>query len=114
MYNEKIETLPVSIQNEIRETLKAYDEVNVEFEYGEYRVLTGVMLTATYAPDHRFVGTYKANEVFTLEERTINYAESFHDFPIWYKGKRDYRMMNDCGYDWSIKFKMENGNLVRA
>ena len=106
--------LPGGVQDKARNILKAYDEVNIIFEYGEYRVSAGLALTATYAPDHKFIGVAYAEDIFTEEERIINYAESFHEFPSNYKGKRDYRMMNSIGHDWSVRFKLENGNLVIA
>ena len=110
----KLNDLPMNVQNKVRNTLKAYDEVTVDFENGDYHVMTGCLLKASYAPDFRSVGTFKAKEVFTEDERTINYVESFHDFPIWYKGKRDYRMLKEVGYDWDAKFALVDGSIVRA
>ena len=111
---ERFETLPIEVQEQCKNTLKAYDSVNVIFEYGKYHVSTMIGITATYAEDHEYIGNVYADDIFTEEERIINYAESFHDFSPLYKGKRDYKMMNDAGYDWNIKFKMVDGILVRA
>jgi hypothetical protein len=107
--------LPQEVQNKITNTLKAYDKVFVIYEYGEYHVSVGVALKAIYADDHKVIGTYHADEIFTPEERAINYIESFHEFPPSYNGKRDYLMLNEVGNDWSVKFKYDNdGNIVRA
>ena len=101
-------------QNKVKDTLKAYSNVNVVYEYGEYHFSPSISLKATYAPDHKFIGTVYADDIFTEEERMVNYIEAFHEYPIQYKGKRDYAMLKEVGYDWDAKFKMENGNLVRA
>ena len=106
--------LPLNVQEEMKETLKAFPEVNVWFAYGEYHVSTCHVIKRDYAPDEKFIGTWKAADVFTAEEQIINYVESFHDYPIEYKGRRDYRMLNSIGNNWDIKFKMENGNIVLA
>ena len=101
-------------QNEIKEILKAYNEVHVVYEYGQYHFSTGIALRATYAPDHEFIGTVYADDIFTEEERIINYMEAFHEYSPLYKGRRNYRMLNEIGHDWSIRFKMVNGEIVRA
>lgn len=104
--------LPKEVQNHIKNTLKAFPEETVTYENGAYHY--GVCLKANYAADYKYIGTYKDTDIYNEEERMINYIESFHDYPIEYKGKRDYRMLKEVGYDWSVKFKFENGNLVRA
>ena len=91
---EKFETLPLEVQEQCKDTLKVYDSVNVIFEYGQYKVSTMIGITATYADDHEYIGNVYADDIFTKDERTINYIETFHDYPIWYNGKRDYRMLN--------------------
>lgn len=87
---EQLEALPSDVQTKVLNTLKAYDECSVVFEYGEYHVSTGHCLKAVYADDRKFIGTFYAEDIYTLEERTENYIESFRDYPIWYKGPRDY------------------------
>ena len=109
--NTLLNTLPAEIQNKIIDRLKAYDDVTVSFEYGEYRF--GTVIKAQYAPDHKVIGRFFAKDIFTDEERMLNYCESFHDFPPQYKGKRNYRMFN--GTTWETKFKFdENNNIVIA
>lgn len=109
-----LNTLPIEIREKVKSVLKAYDEVHVIFEYGEYHVSAGISLKAVYADDHKFIGTYKANEIFTPEERIINYVEAFHEYPIQYKGKRDYVWLKSLtSWDDKVKFD-ENGNLVTA
>lgn len=105
---EKFESLPQEVQKEIKSILKAYADVDVWYEYGRYTF--GTALTKKYAPDHRFVGTYRAADVYTEEERIINYVNEFRDFPINYKGERDYAMLKD----YNATFKMVDGNIVVA
>jgi len=105
--------LPQEVQEKAKNTLKAYDEVNVIYEYGEYHVSVGVALKAQYAPDHEVIGRYRAEDIFTDNERIINYVESFHDYPIQYKGKRNYRLFDGIG--WETRFEFDNdGNIVKA
>ena len=109
---KKFEQLPAEVQKEVKEILKAYDRVSVTFENGKYH-FGGACLKATYASDYEVIGDYKDTDIFTEEERIINYVESFHDYPAAYKGKRDYKWLKSLGYDYDIKVKFdENGNLV--
>ena len=111
---EEFEKLPGEIQEKCKSTLKAFDEVSVDFENGAYKVSTGSWIASSYAPDHKFIGVVYADDIFTEKERIINYVESFHSFPIEYKGKRDYQMLNEIGNDWSVKFKFEGEDIVRV
>ena len=85
-------TLPIDEQESIKSTLRAFDEVVVFFEDG--RFTHGVYLKASYAPDHEYIGTYRADEIFTEDERIENYINEFHSYPPSYKGKRDYKLMH--------------------
>ena len=105
--------LPEDVQAEAKETLKAYSKVTVEFANGKFHVFTGCMICKDYAFDQCVCGTYTAEEIYTPEERIINYMESFHDYPVEYKGERDYKMLNELGTNWNAKFAMVNGKLVR-
>lgn len=100
--------LPESLQGRIREYLRAYDTVHVTYENGTYYF--GTFLKKTYAPDFEPIGTFKAKDIFTEEERILNYVNSFHDYPIQYKGKKDYRILSD----YKATYKMVNGNIELA
>lgn len=111
---KNLNTLPNEVQEKAKDILRAYDRVYVIFENGEYHVSAGIGIKNEYASDHEFIGEYTAKEVFTEEERIINYVESFHEYPIQYKGKRDYAWLNSLT-SWECKVKFdENGNLVNA
>jgi hypothetical protein len=86
--------LPENIQQEIKEILRAFDDVNVVFENGRYNVSVGIALTNFYDKDRKFIGTYKAVDIYTEEERIVNYIEEFLDYPIFYKGNRDWKIIN--------------------
>ena len=105
---KKFNELPKEIQDEVKRTLRAYDEETVWFENGRYTY--GVSIQAKYAPDHEYIGTYYAKDVYTDEERIVNYCEEFHSYPMEYKGKRDYDIIRD----YKAKYKMVDGNIVRA
>lgn len=81
--------LPEEVQNHLKDTLRAFSEETVVFENGTYHY--GVCLKSSYAPDHKVIGTYYAKDIFTEAERIENYMNEFHDYPIEYKGHRDYR-----------------------
>lgn len=105
---KKFNELPQEIQEKVKRTLRAYDKETVWFENGKYTY--GIALKAKYASDHEYIGTYYAKDIYTEEERIINYCEEFHDYPIEYKGKRDYNILND----YKAKYKMVDGNIVIA
>ena len=105
--------LPEDVKAQVKKTLRSFDEVNVIYEYGEYHVSTGLAIKCHYADDHEYIGHYKADDIFTPDERIINYVESFHSYPVQYKGKRDYNMINSLTWDDRAKFDEER-NIVRA
>lgn len=104
-----INNLPREIQNEIRETLKCYDEVNVIFENGEYKVRMGYMLQREYSSDFKIIGEFKANEVFSDNERIVNYIESFMGYPIEYKGVKDWDLIKKLG---DLRNEGKNINII--
>lgn len=108
-----LNTLPSEVQEKVKNTLKAYNEVSVIFEDGRYNVTTGTLIKASYSNDHKVIGRYKADEVFTEEEMIINYIEEFKSYPSQYKGKRDYRFINSLERGDKVKFD-ENGDIVKA
>lgn len=105
---KKFNELPENIQNEIKEYLRAYDEVDVTYENGRYHF--GTYLKKQYGTDFEPIGVFKAKEFFTAEERIVNYVNCFHAYPIQYKGKRDYAILKN--YD--AQYKMVDGNIVIA
>lgn len=101
--------LPASVQNEIKNTLRAYDSVTVFYEYGDYHF--GTCLKKKYADDHEYIGTYYAKDIFTEEERILNYVNEFQCYPPQYKGNRDYSIFHTGKRE---TFKMVNGNIEIA
>lgn len=76
---QQLNELPKEIQESVKYILKAYDEVYVTFEYGKYDVSVGICIKSKYGKDHKFIGTFKAEDIFTEEERYKNYKETFGD-----------------------------------
>jgi hypothetical protein len=107
VYMQEFEALPTSVKDQVKETLRAYSRANIVFMNGEYHVTTGICLMSLYPSDHRFIGTVYEEYVYTPDERIINYIETFCDYPIQYKGTRDYDMLR---YMQSCK---ANGEKVR-
>ena len=92
----ELEKLPEHIVKEVRDTLKAYDECHILYQNGKYETSVGIGIYNTYPEDYKFIGTAYVDDIYTIEERTQNYLTVFHDYPGWYKGKRDY--------DWLRKY----------
>ena len=98
--------LPKDVQTTIKNRLRAYDKIDVYYEYGGYHF--GLVLKREYAPDHKVIGTYYAKDIYTEEERILNYVNEFQSYPINYKGKRDYSIFHTGKRE---NFKMVNGNI---
>lgn len=107
-----LNTLPIETIKKVKEMLKAYDEVNVYFEDGTYHVSIGHCLRATYGQDFKNIETYKAKDVYTEQERILNYVNEFQEYPINYKGKRNYKDFS-TGRREVFKFD-NNGDIVIA
>lgn len=114
MTTEAFEALPEDVQKKARSHLRAFNECLIVFEYGEFQVGGGSCIKAVYAPDHKVYGFVYADDIYTPEERICNYIEAFHDYPLQYKGKRDYDMLREArkmrqkGVD--AKVRLVNGN----
>lgn len=106
---KNLNELPENIQEKIKNTLKAYNEVTVFYEYGEYHF--GLCLKNVYGADHEYIGTYYAKDIFADEERILNYVNEFQSYPIEYKGKRDYSIFHTGKRE---VYKMVNGNIEIA
>lgn len=106
----KFTELPEATQNECKTILECYNEVHVIYEYGKYKVSVGIAITKTYAPDHEYIGKYTSKEVYTDEERMINYLKSFRSYPIEYKGKRDYQAIKNVNNASTIE--LIDGNFI--
>lgn len=113
MTNTNFNTLPQEVQEQAKSVLRAFPRVHITFEYGKYHVSSGIALLASYPEDFKVIGDYTDKEIFTEDERTLNYINSFHDYPIWYKGKRDYRWLNSLTWNDTVTFNSEH-ELVLA
>ena len=52
----------------IASDLCCYDETNITYEYGEFKVSPSLSIVKKYVPDHTFIGTVKAKEWYTQEQ----------------------------------------------
>ena len=62
---EQFNNLPEDVKEKCRNILTAYDTVYISFEYGQYKVSTAIVICASYAPDHKFIGAVLAEDIFT-------------------------------------------------
>jgi len=103
---KNFEKLPQDVQDKVKSILRCYDAVHINFEYGKYEVTTSVCIKATYGPDHKVIGTMYKNDIYTPTEQMENYINSFRDYPIEYKGNKDYvgilkKMETEREFDWT-------------
>lgn len=106
-------TLPTEVQEKAKEVLKIYNEVHIIFENGEYKASACYGLRSSYPADFKVIGDYKAEEIFTPDERILNYINSFHEYPIEYKGKRNYPWLKTLTWEDTVIFDSDH-NLVTA
>jgi hypothetical protein len=92
---EQLSTFPTMVINDVLNTLKAFSQVTISYEYGKYEVSTGCCLKSRYGSDHKVFGIARAVDMYTEDERTQNYIECFHDYPCWYKGRRNYTELRE-------------------
>ena len=106
--------LPLSVQDEIKDLLKSYDKVHVVYEDKKYWLSLTTAVTDHYAFDTgRYIGTYYADDVFSPDERILNYVNSFHSYPVEYKGKKDWDMIRSLTWNDRVKFDTDH-NIVKV
>lgn len=80
----KLEDLPESVQNEIKQLLTIYDKAHVVYEHGKFDATAHHCLKASYGRDRFWCGEYRADDVYTKEERKQHLAElNAYEFPEW-------------------------------
>ena len=73
---EELEKLPEEFVTKVKNILKAYNECEIEFENGNYKI-GSCCISNYYAPDHKFIGIAYQDDIYTTEERIQNYKEEF-------------------------------------
>lgn len=73
--------LPEKVQQKVRDTLKAFNEVTVTYERAQFTVSASTFISAHYPSDHFVCGTYYQKKVYTPEERKANFLEEFGYLP---------------------------------
>ena len=106
---EDISNLPYEVKTKVINTLKAYDEVTISYEDGEYYF--GNLIKAEYSKDHKVIGTIYAKDYYTENERIANYINEFNDYPSNYKGKRDYSILKQMKD--SEKYDFDNNTFTK-
>ena len=112
---EEFNALPEDVKAQAKETLKAYHCVTIEFYNGEYHVSTMVGILGKYPEDHKFIGNAYDDDIYTEEERVLNFVEAFHYYPTNYKGKPviSWKEFKELPYNAKFKYD-EEGNIVKA
>lgn len=105
-------SLPEHLKTSIKDWLKVYVEVDVTYFNGEYHI-GGVAIYDSYATDYKWIGTYNQADVYSEEERILNFMEVYHEYHILYKGEQDYKWLKTLSYDDTFKLD-KKGNIVKA
>lgn len=79
---EFLKELPKELQTKVLNQLKAFDEVQIDFENGEY-IIGACCLRSSYPKDFRVVGNFYQEDIYTLEERIANYRKEFKSEPYF-------------------------------
>lgn len=80
----KLHDLPVDVQDEVKRLLTIYSKAHVVYEYGKFDATAHHCLKASYGHDRFWCGEYKADDVYTKEERRQHLAElNAYEFPEW-------------------------------
>lgn len=75
--NKILEKYPVSIQQDIKDTLTAYSKVSITFYNGKFHIETGCMLLGEYPDDYQCYPDILATDIYTDDERVENYINNF-------------------------------------
>jgi hypothetical protein len=105
--------LPEEVQASVKSTLRAYDRTSVVREDGQFRESPSTCIKANYADDYK-VWRFKAEDIYTPEERMLNYVNAFGEYPARYKGQTQYPEILDFKGDYysDKKAVMIKGNIV--
>lgn len=75
--NNDFNVLDENVKLEVLSVLKCYDVVHVTAYNGEFHVSPHTMIFGEYPTDYKNIGTFKANDIYTEQERVDNYKSSF-------------------------------------
>ena len=95
---------------EVLEKLKAYNEVFVIREDGNFSVSVSSCLSARATASDLKIWRIFADDFYTGKERMLNYVESFGQYPDNYTGKRDYA--NLAAYFPGVRARWVGENIV--
>ena len=90
---EVFDTLPEDVKAKIKDTLRAFDSVEVVYEFGEYHVNTFSCLKASYGSDHKVIGTAYQDDFYSIDDYKKIYQEEFgypyYCDPNYYKKRKE-------------------------
>lgn len=107
---EELNKLPQEIITNVKNTLTAYNSCQVEFKNGKYDVIVGSYLLEEYPNDFKVIGEVFKEDIFTNIELIENYINAFKSYPKDYKGKKDFKILNEM----KNSRKIENGVLSES
>jgi len=103
----KLIDLPESVQESVKDTLRAFHRTSVyrKADGTHYDTTSFVIHTGVY---DEFIAEFTDAEVFTDEERILNYVNTFRSYPVEYKGLKNWPALNR---EWTSAH-FADGNIV--
>ena len=102
--NELYESLPEHVQRQVSNALKGWREVDIWFENGEYHVSSGTCIKEKHADDYKVIGVLANDDIYTAEEQTLYYTETFRTYPRSYHGRRDMKLLSALTDDTPLEY----------
>lgn len=88
-----IALVPAEIAKNAMETLKAFDEVYITFERGEWKLSTAICIGNEQASDKQFYVVNSKN-IYSEKERALNHINEHREYPHYGFIVRDYEDFN--------------------
>jgi hypothetical protein len=110
--NQILSTLTASEIAEVKYSLECFDSCIVTRNRNTGKIIATNAIVLHNGQYDEYLGEVLADEVFTSEERILNYVKNFRDYP-WpqYKGAKDWKKLDS---DWTEVSLNAEGNLIFA
>lgn len=108
----KFTKAPREVQERILEALKQVRYVYVVRNGDRYSVTTHLTTQRSERGEWEYLGKFTMEEIYSPDERILNFVEVMHDYPPEYRGKRDYLMLQSVSGNNAARFRWLDGNIV--
>ena len=107
-----LNTLSAADVAEVKSKLECFDKCIVTLNKKTGKVIATNAVVLHNSEYDQYLGEVLADEVFTSDERILNYVKNFREYP-WpqYKGAKDWKKLDS---DWTEVSLNSEGNLIFA